>query len=129
MPLINMSYEEQLDMINSSRNLITQKLSIEPAVYAYPKGAYDSVSIKCLKKCRFSHGLSLVQGINHSSDDPYHLKRMTIRSKNLMDILKVLKIGFKKPKTIISGDAMVDSKSASVRSGKHHKKAVTGASS
>lgn len=104
--LIEMSYKDQLDMIQTARNLITQRLGSEPKVYAYPKGAYDTTSIKCLRICGFKNGLSLKQGINFGQDNTYHLRRVTINSKAIADVLRVVKLTFRKSnssETIIHG--------------------------
>lgn len=87
--LIEMSYKDQLENIRSARSTLIEKLGVQPKVFSYPRGAYDSTSIKCLRDAGFKYGLSLHQGGNTSESSHMHLKRLTVQSMGLRTIVKV----------------------------------------
>ena len=92
--LIEKSFQEQMQTIQTAKNLIVQRVGKEPQVYAYPKGAYDSSSINCLKACGFRFGLSLTRGINRGEKNHFHLKRLSINSLDFKALFSTLKYVF-----------------------------------
>jgi peptidoglycan/xylan/chitin deacetylase (PgdA/CDA1 family) len=74
-----------------SKEAIEVKLGQTPRWVAYPSGKYDAQAIAVFKSAGFWGGLTTQQGVEHTLDDIFELKRVRVRgSHSAADLAQLL---------------------------------------
>lgn len=70
----NMSYQENVDELVQSRNVIENLVGKRPDVICYPSGSYSQVTLDAARDY-YKYGVSMNEGRYHTGDDPYTILR------------------------------------------------------
>lgn len=81
-PLMNqIAFEEFVNEVKTSENLLNQNLKRPVKIFSFPKGKYKPEQAGYLKKQGYLGAVTVKEGLVGSNDDPFTLKRSFIFSK------------------------------------------------